>query len=196
MAIIRIESSDITAAYGGLDSLGRSGRLALGRAVKKVTAFAYREAISRVSTAAGIPRRALTHHGRSKRIHASQSKSSSQFSPTGLVWIGYNPISVSKLGKIKQAGDGTRVGKRIFPGSFIATMPSGFISSFHRAKNARIRPSTNMWGITSLPIEEDKVNIDGAVNAAKQIEFIARIRLKQLVAQELNYELNVKGLRR
>ena len=53
-----------------------------------------------------------------------------------------------------------------------------------------------MWGITSLPIEEDKVNIDGAVNAAKQIEFIARIRLKQLVAQELNYELNVKGLRR
>jgi len=195
--ILRIDASDVLEAFGDIEKLGRVGRIAIKRAVRKATQYALREAASQVAAETRIPRRALTESGKGKRIHARGLEGNDNISPRGYIWIGYNPIGASRVGKPRQTLKGTRVGKHEFPGSFVATMPSGFRSSFHRTRKARRVPADNRWGITtSLPIEEDVVPLQGAREAAKRVQLLARIRLRQLMAQELNFQINVRGLRR
>lgn len=188
--LIRIDAEEIQQVLGNLDRLGRVGRNALLRAVRKTTDFAASQVGRRVASANRVPVRALTAKGRGQRIFKSRASGGRT---SGYVWVGFNPLPVSRIGVPKKTRDGTRVGKHRFPGSFIATMPSGYKSSFRRGDKARVKKANNLFGITSLPIEEDAIALNEAEGAVREVGVLARARLRQLAAQELNFELNVRG---
>ena len=53
--------------------------------------------------------------------------------PNGLrVWVGTNPLPLAVLGEPKQTKRDVRVGRRNFPGAFVATMKSGHRGVFIR----------------------------------------------------------------
>lgn len=101
--------------------------------------------------------------------------------PRGSAWFGTRPIKAVYAGRPLESLGGTKVRGHFFPGSFVARMPSGHFGVFKRRGAAR------------LPIDEQMIRLHQAEAVLQGIADRAPERLRTIYAQELNYELNVRG---
>lgn len=104
----------------------------------------------------------------------------------GLVFFGLNPIAITKrrFGALTQTPSGARAGRLSFPGSFAARMPSGHEAVFKRRGKKR------------LPIDVETITVDSAATRAIISAWADKAggRLAEVMSQELNYQVNVRGL--
>lgn len=68
---------------------------------------------------------------RRKRVFKTLAKARRK-AVIGNVWIGANSIPAKYGGKLKSVTGGAKAGRHYFPGSFVATMPNGYRSIFHK----------------------------------------------------------------
>ena len=96
----------------------------------------------------------------------------------GKVWLGMYKIRASRLGHARQTRAGVNVGRRRFPGSFVAKMPTGHIDVFTRRGKSR------------LPIDIEQLDIsEEAKQAMEEISLKTDKRLQAVMEQEINYEI-------
>lgn len=112
----------------------------------------------------------------------------------GVVWAGYNPMAAAYMGKLVQEDDGAWAGQYWFPGGFVATMRSGHAGIFKRAAQlthwSAGRP--RKWK-PNLPIEEQGVQLTNVPELAAGLQPEIGERFAELLRQELNFEINVRG---
>lgn len=102
----------------------------------------------------------------------------------GLVWAGYNPVKAAYAGRLRQHDWGASAGQYLFPGGFIATMPSRHRGIFKRKSDR------------SLPIQEMTVSMLKVPDLARQ-EIVGPTREEYL--EELRRQIaaglarNLKG---
>lgn len=102
--------------------------------------------------------------------------------PKGSAWFGTRPIKAVYAGSPVQSLGGAKVRSHFFPGAFVARMPTGHLGIFKRRSQARLPIEEQM-----IRLRESQAILDGIANRAPD-------RLRTLYAQELNYELNVRGV--
>lgn len=120
--------------------------------------------------------------------------SSSRANPNAKLWLGIDPIPVVGLGKPRQTRRGVTVGRRRFPGAFVATMRSGHTGVFKRADNTFRRTEGRLASSpANLPIEAQEIVIDNAEDVFRSWLSRAEDRYVQLLRQELNFAFNVEG---
>lgn len=100
---------------------------------------------------------------------------------SGSLWFGLNSIKAAYAGPLRQQRKGARAGAHLFEGGFLATMKNGHRGIFKRAGKAR------------FPIVEQSVILFSEPDDYAHLVTDAEERLGTLLAQELNYEFNVKG---
>jgi hypothetical protein len=100
----------------------------------------------------------------------------------GSAWFGTRPIKAVYAGAPMKSTGGAKVRGHFFPGSFIARMPTGHLGIFKRR------------GATRLHIDEQMIYLRQAQAVLDGIAQRAPERLRTIYAQELNYELNVRGV--
>jgi len=95
------------------------------------------------------------------------------------VWMGLFKIRASMLGNPQQTRAGVTVGRHRFPGSFVATMPSGHKGVFKRRGKARLK------------IDEQQLDIsEQASKVYREMDLKIEDRFLVLMEQEVNYEIN------
>lgn len=151
------------------------------RAVSKTLKWAGRFVATTLSHQNRVPLKALTKGGASgsgKRIRFHLPRG---FENEGSVWIGTQPVKASYVGKVRQLKKGARSGAHFFERAFVASMKSGHAGIFKRLGKSR------------LPIREQSIKLNQAGNAVKAAQRFIPTRLTKLLAQEINYEVNVRG---
>ncbi|UZR30789.1 phage tail protein [Methylococcus mesophilus] len=139
--------------------LRKASRRAVGQTARET-----REAMVRaIGATYGIPLRAL----RSRRVQAYLRLAGVR----ARVWTGHAPIKAAYVGRLRQEEWGSSAGAYLFPGSFVARMPSGHRGVFHRAGHA------------SLPIIEDVVALPKVPALAEALATRATLRLAALIRE-------------
>ena len=174
-----------------LQGLEREVNRALGRAVRKTTRWANTHAARGIAHRNQLPVGALLGRGRFKTKRLFMRMPNRRTGTAGSVWVGAKDYTVSNLGKVRQTRNGTRVGRHSFPGSFVATMRDGRLSSFQRASVLTHR-SPRAWS-PNLPVREDRIELQGVGEVTSDIQRKVGPRLNDLLQQELKYEINVRG---
>lgn len=180
--VITVKGGGLFEAITALESVEPPVRRAVTRTVRKVTNSITKVIASEIAKGSRVPVKALTKGGSTGRGRRVVSYFRDD-GLTGAVWVGYNPIKAGYVGTPVQQVRGARVGRHTFPGAFDATMRSGHRSIFVRTGKGR------------LPLEEKLVSIDIAPGVVAEAQAQARTRLSDVLLQELNYEINVKGRR-
>lgn len=165
------------------------------RALKKVAGNIGVQVKKDVAQAAQIPQKALGN-----RVYAEPV----QGEPVLRIWFGAYSVPISALGEPKEGKAAVRVGKRRFARAFVATMLSGHRAVFMRYSSRYWTPEIyrgkgggpNVHA-GRLPIYEprpvpiaDEMERSIARRGAAAFELFQR-----RFAEELNYEVNVRGLR-
>jgi hypothetical protein len=203
MPVSVVDSGDIEKTIRALQKMSPAARRAANRTIRKTTTFARNRSSSLLAASADVSVRNL-RSGKGRRFFVRNPAKQGAVQE-GSVWIGYNPVLASYVGAIPQWRRGLtpRVRSHRFRGDFVATMPSGKRSIFTRSvfpdKKRRkalgrreARPlSVNKWGVTSLPIDEQRVELREAEAIARQVESEIGPKLRGILAQELNYEFRV-----
>lgn len=101
----------------------------------------------------------------------------------GSVWFGLNPIKAAYIGRLRQTRKGAYAGQHFFDRAFVATMDSGHRGIYMRRGKKRI------------PLIEQQVRLSLAEDIVQDIADRTPQRLSDVLRQELNYELNVRGRR-
>lgn len=177
---------------GDLKALQPQAKRALHRSVRKTTVWAARQAARDIAKRTRVPLKALTQGGstgRGRRVRTRVPKNNDLY---GSVWVGYNPFKAAYAGKLRQLRAGAAAGVHRFPGAFLAATRSGHVGVFRRATNARRRRAGNLWGITTLPIDDQTIDLQVSREVLEEIGRGARVRIRDAVFEELNYEVNVK----
>ncbi len=157
---------------------------ASNRAMNKTAKWAARQVARAIAADDQVPLRALyLHQGRTGRHWARVRFYRADRGRGGkaAVWVGYNPIKAAYVGALRQKPKGARAGKHFFEGGFLATMRSG-----HRGVYRRV-------GKSRLPIEEQTVPLASAERHVNEVARRIPQRLADVLEQELNYEVNVRG---
>lgn len=148
------------------DAINRGMR----RAVAKTALWARAQAARAIRADEGIAYRAIR---RRLRAYAQNPQRMSL-----KVWLGLWRMAVTALGRARQTRSGVSVGRRRYPGAFLATMKSGHEGIFQRR------------GKTRLPIEEVMADWGASGESAmRQAAQGAEARLLTLAEQELRFEL-------
>lgn len=188
-----------------LQQLTPRTRAAANTAIRKTVDWANTQASRKVAQTHDLAVRRLTG-GRGRRFFKRYPRGKGGAIQEGSVWVGYNPVAAGYVGAIRpwRRGLTPRVRSHRFPGDFVATMPSGHRSIFTRnvfpdvkrrkSLNRRERRplERNKWGWTSLPIDEQRISLKDTQRIIREVEIAARDRLRGVLAQELNYQLNVR----
>jgi len=145
------------------------------RATNKTLNWLSTQVAREVAAQYDVPVRAI-------KAHRVYTRLATQKTLQGELWMGINPIRSGYLKPLRQMKRGARARSHFFEGGFVATMASGHRGIFQRSGKSR------------LPIYEATVEIGNAGDYA-HLEGDAEQRLDTVLAQELNYELNVKGNR-
>jgi hypothetical protein len=152
---------------------------AMARALRRLSTWIKRAALRAASKASGVPQKFFA---RAFRYHVDVTDE-------GLaVWIGTEAIAQHRLGKVvwHRGMRGARAGRRSFPGAWSWGPGSKTGPAIMR------RLGTSRTPIAQVPRED----IHPAVlTAMTRIEAQARARFDVLLAQQLNYALNVEGRR-
>lgn len=178
MSTIVISADGLGEVVARFGALPRKIESAKRRAINKVAKGVKSAAGKEIAGVVGVAQKVI------KARIASRAAAGGR---EGLVWFGLNPLSVtqSRFGNLRQAKTGARAGKLAFDGAFVASMPSGHRAVFRRYGKARLPIRTE-----TLPLATPATQAIINAQAAK-----ARERLAEVFAQELNYEVNVKGAR-
>lgn len=185
---IDFRNTDFETLIKELQEIGPVTARVLVRAVRKVTRSASSQAARDVAQRSRVPARALTKGGsggKGRRIYtrlptAKPIRGDVDRDTSASIWLGHNPIPASRLGAMRQQRSGARAGRHTFYGAFLASMPSGYVSIFKRRGKRR------------LPIDEQAAPLEVAEAVMREIERTNRGRLRAVLLQEFNYELNVK----
>lgn len=198
--------NQITVSTIGLDEVvARTGALprqadaALKRALRKTVAWVASQSRREIARDVGVAQSAIK-----QRIASRLTKSAR---PVGLIWFGLNRLDASLAGKASQGAAGVKVRKYIFPGAFLASIYGSAAKVWIRLRSRNydpvVYPYTKRRSFTDVPaglrsrfpVVKATIAIDTpsvrAIIADKA--GMARERMRTLLLQELNYEINVKG---
>ncbi|TAN49045.1 MAG: hypothetical protein EPN21_13245 [Methylococcaceae bacterium] len=178
MIRLQVSLDGLDEAVSEFAALPRQIERASKRTIRKVTAFATSQLARQVALTTQIPLSVLIHKGKGRRI-------SSRIAPdgSGAVWLGYNPVKSGYIGQLQQDEGGAWARQFYFEKGFVARMRSGHQGVFKRFGKAR------------LPIDEQTVAMLGAKDAAERVAKLVGPRLRDVMRQELNYEVNVRGVK-
>lgn len=172
MSTIRVDANfyEIAEALGLLSAA--TGR-ACGIAVWNTAQWARRHAARNLAHREALPSRVLAKRLKTYRKGALESK----------IWLGFNPIEASRLGKPQKVKNGRRAGSvvirtqgrtRVFPGAWV--QKSG--------NRTRV-----MHRVNGQP-EEIKIDISAAAaETIREVETLARERFPEEARQRLNFEM-------
>lgn len=172
-----IVGEGLDAIVARFDAMPKQIERASIRAINKTTQWVAGQAVKELAAIMGVAQKAIKD-----RIVARMARSDL---PKGQVWIGLNRLGATqrRFGNLRQTKSGAIAGGVRFAGAFVATMGSTHAAIFKRRSKAR------------LPIDKQYLKFDSpaarAVLASKASH--ASERLKTVFAQEMNYEVNVKG---
>ena len=175
-----VDGHDIDAALESVRELGAQGERAAARTVRKTTVWAASQAAHDIAKRSRVPLRALTKGGSTGRGKRVRSRLPVKGELSGSVWIGYDPIKAAYAGKLRQLTVGAAAGVHRFPGAFVATLRSGHQSVLRRVTQAR------------APVSEEVVQLQVAQEVMQDIQSRGVTRLRDVLFDELNYEVNVK----
>jgi len=177
MTQITVSLSGLEAVIAQYQGMPRQIQSATTRTIRKTVGWVVTQARRDLASEMGVAQSIMR-----KRLSTKVS------GDKGIVWFGLNPFRISKkqFPSLRQTKQGTETKDLTFPGSFVAKMPNGVIGSFYRIRRAR------------LPIAMDLIPF-GGVPAVRQIIAAqarkAAAHAAEVLAAELNYEINVKGVR-
>lgn len=183
---------DATAALAELnrfvEAFPREGAQAARGAINKTLDWVTSRAARAIADENDVPLKSLSRRRRiSKRRASGQDLS-------GRLWLGMAPIKAIYLGSARQTRSGARVGSRAFPGSFLATMPSGHLGVFKRDESLLRRSKGRSAGSApNLPITEQTVALKAAESRIRSIFDQAPERLRTVFLQEMRFRLFVQG---
>ena len=155
-------------ALGG--EAGKPVSNAVRRALRKAAQWLQRQVTRVAATEIGVTQSKF----KKARVSVSIGKGSAW---TARIWVGTDPWAAHRLGAVKWTRKmaGARAGRRLFPGTFVPRQGG---------------PIFKRSGAGRLPIEKETVEIDAAMQQnIRRLETSALSRFRQLLAQELNYEL-------
>lgn len=189
------------AALAAIEATPAQVERAEARAIDKTTTWAASQVARQLAREHRLPLRSIRRSGkRGNRIFRLGVRAGRRGkvnnvrvglgSARGSVWIGLNPIKAAYIGALRQLRRGARAGRHFFEGSFIATMKSGHTGVWHK-QTVRYAYS----GRTVERLEPDTVELDRGQAIADRVQAQVPQRLSTLLAQELNYEVNVRGRR-
>jgi hypothetical protein len=170
---IDIDAAELTGVQRTLNATNAQIDRASVRSVNKTLAWVKSQGGRLLAREADIPLKTL--RGRLRLGRASAG------SPRGSAWFGLRPIKAVYAGAPMQSLSGTKVRGHFYPGAFVARMPSGHLGIFKRR------------GLARLPIEEQVIRLSQAETVLNGVAQQAPERLRTIYAQELHYELNVRG---
>jgi hypothetical protein len=150
-----------------LDALPQTIFRAQRSAIGTTTTWAKKTMQTRLIAKTGIAARVF----RNFRVKSRRDRD------TGIVWIGFNPVKASYVGKLKQDNGGAWAGQYYFKGGFVTTLRSGHTGIFKKSGRSR------------LPIAEQTVVLKAGFAIAEAVAHEAQIELRARFAAKLR-ELN------
>ena len=174
---LTLDLSGLDEAIAGFNALQEQIKRARYQAAKKASSYAGGLIARGISKADAIPLKTLTKGGQSRR--GQRVRVGKPFKSGGInVWVGYNPIRSAYLGRLTQQKAGARAGAHFFERAKIRTMKSG-----HKGA----------WYIGAGKFIEAEAEINSARLVVAEARIKVPVRMAQLMQQELNYQVNVKG---
>ena len=173
MIRINVEKAGLRASIEYLNAAEPKAKRAAIRATNKTLKWLTGQMAKEVAGANKIPLRSL------KKVRAFTAKAT-KGNPKGVAWLGINPVGAGYFSPLRAKGTGAKAGKHFIEGGFIATAASGHRMVLKRTGKGR------------YPVEYQKVSL-GTSGDYSNFEAMANTRLETILAQELNYEFNVKG---
>ena len=186
-----------------LAALTPATKRAARRAQNKVAVFAGARGARLLAKANDLPVKVIR-----ERMRVYRATPKKEFAS---VWIGVFPVHADKAGRVRQTKGGAAAGRHIYPDYFVATMPStGHVGVFIREANYQPkllkgstlvkrssgskrwtsdRPSTSS---PNLPIKRAVINLQELDETRADMAREGERRYRELLIQELNFELNVK----
>ena len=151
------------------------------RAVRK-TALWVRTQLLRLMKDPDIKRKIIVHR---VRLYDKSWRGGGAAGPAVKVWFGVDAINADTLGQPKQAGRGYTVKRFYFEGAFVPSKNPRLAGKLYQRTTAK-----------RLPIMRAKAEIDHMANDAfAQISGKIPSRLRELIRQELNFEIHKKAAR-
>lgn len=160
----------------------RQAERAQSRALRKLKTWLQRQVLKAGSAATGIPQKFLSPRAKGgARWYATLTK-------TGLeIWLGTSPMPVHRTGVVRwtRRMKGARVGRRSYPGAW------------SWGPGSKTGPSVmERTGSSRLPISRVEEEIhDPIVARLRSLTSEAGERFEKLLAHELDYALNLEGVR-
>lgn len=173
MISVNVDASDLHSVQRTLNATNAQIDRAAVRSVNKTLSWVASQGRRLIAGANDLPLKTLKGRVRLGKASAGRTK--------GSAWFGTRPIKTAYAGSPLQSIGGAKVRGHFFPNAFVARMPTGHLGIFKRRGQAR------------LPIEEQMIHLRESQAILDDIAKRAPDRLRTIYAQELNYELNVRG---
>lgn len=158
---------DDKALQSVIDALPRQVFNAQRSAIGTTVTFARKELQKRMIAKTGIPARVF----RRVRIKATRRPES------GSVWLGYNPVKATYVGKLKQDPAGAFAGDYFFEGGFVARLQSGHVGIFKRG--------TELTRNLKVELVEQTVDLGIGVDVAEEVYGLAQIELRRRFTERM-----------
>lgn len=173
MLAVHVSADELYAVQRTLNATNAQVDRAALRAVNKTIVWARSQGGRRLAREHDLPLKSLRPRMRLFKASPGDLR--------GTAWFGVRPIKAIYAGSPQRSGTGTKVRKHFFASGFVARMPSGHRGVFKRRGKSR------------LPIEEQTIPLRTASAILGDVARDAPARLRTVYAQEINYEVNVRG---
>jgi len=193
---VNIPPADLRETLNWLNAKPAQVERAERRAVNKTLRWAGAFVARTVASQNAVPLRVLTRGGGKRGAIRVRPRLARGREHDGSVWFGANPVKAAYIGRLSQLRRGARAGRHFFSGAFIAQTNSGHIGVFSRrggAKNSSGRDSKGRLRKGRLPINEQAVSLQNVAEAARAAQSFIPVRLERTLAQEINFEVNVRS---
>ena len=144
---LKVEAHGLDEIKVELDRFGKEAQDALKVAVRETSRWANKQALGKIAKVTGVQRTAL----RGRQFLKVTVKDA-----YGRIWMGFNPIKLSRMNPRKTAG-GVTAGPAKAPGAFLMKHGSGKVSVFKRVGSKR------------LPIEKPTFDISKGQAVAQEV---------------------------
>lgn len=202
MTTLVISTAGLTDVIQRFNALPAQISNAKRRAISKTAKYVSTQAGREMAGSLGVAQKALK-----KRIASRLAGSKSD--PQGLIWFGLNPIDAQLAGAARQTKSGVSQKGRSWPGAFMASIYSGeqkiWIRLHSKHYDSELYPYGKGKGRGAIdaamsgrfPVVKARIPIDTPATRAiiAAMADKAKFRLAEVMGQELNYEINVKGAR-
>ncbi len=173
MITVTVDAAELYSVQNTLNATNAQIERASVRSVNKTLSWVKSQGARLLAHEHDLPLKTLRGRLRLGKASAGSAR--------GSAWFGTRPIKAVYAGSPLKSIGGAKVRGHFFPGAFVARMPTGHLGIFKRSGAAR------------LPIEEQMIFLRHAETVLHGVAQRAPERLRTIYAQELNYELNVRG---